>query len=116
MGNDILYTKQIFLYFLTNEQFFYKCKDRNLKMLDFLVWIVIVGAIVMFIMAFGIGANDVANTLGTSIGSKVLTFRQAIVVASIFEFTGAALMGSHVTVTIRKKIVDITVSIKSIAF
>jgi sodium-dependent phosphate transporter len=46
-------------------------------MLDMMLWVVIVGAIIMFIMAFGIGANDVANTLGTSIGSKVLTYRQA---------------------------------------
>lgn len=78
-------------------------------MLANVLWIVVVGAIMMFLMAFGIGANDVANTLGTSIGSKVLTYRQAMVVAGVFEFTGAALMGSKVTDTISKKIVDLTV-------
>ena len=78
-------------------------------MLDDVVWIVVVGALVMFVMAFGIGANDVANTLGTSIGSKVLTYRQAIVVAAVFEFAGAALIGAKVTDTVRKKIVDLAI-------
>lgn len=83
--------------------------NSSKKMLDGVLWIVIVGGMVMFCMAFGIGANDVANTLGTSIGSKVLTYRQAMVVAGLFEFAGAALMGAKVTDTISKKIVDLTV-------
>jgi inorganic phosphate transporter, PiT family len=57
-------------------------------------------------MAWGVGANDVANAMGTSVGSKALTVKQAILIAMIFEFAGAYLAGSEVTSTIRKSILD----------
>jgi PiT family inorganic phosphate transporter len=56
--------------------------------------------------AFSIGANDVANAMGTSVGSRALTIRQAIIVAAIFEFAGAYFVGGHVTRTIRGGILD----------
>lgn len=59
-----------------------------------------------FFMAWGVGANDVANAMGTSVGSGALTIKQAIVIAMIFEFAGAYLAGGEVTATIRKGIID----------
>lgn len=68
--------------------------------------LVILAALVGFFMAWGIGANDVANAMGTSVGSKALTIKQAIIIAMIFEFAGAYLAGGEVTSTIRKGIID----------
>ncbi|HIN83049.1 MAG TPA: inorganic phosphate transporter, partial [Chromatiales bacterium] len=59
-------------------------------------------------MAWGVGANDVANAMGTSVGSKAVTVKQAILIAAIFEFAGAYLAGGQVTQTIRKGMLDPT--------
>ena len=67
---------------------------------------IIFAGFVGFLMAWGIGANDVANAMGTSVGSKALTVKQAIIIAMIFEFAGAYLAGGEVTSTIRKGIID----------
>eukprot|EP01100_Stratorugosa_tubuloviscum_P015819 TRINITY_DN948_c0_g7_i1.p1 TRINITY_DN948_c0_g7~~TRINITY_DN948_c0_g7_i1.p1 ORF type:complete len:517 (+),score=248.03 TRINITY_DN948_c0_g7_i1:96-1646(+) len=58
-------------------------------------------------MALGIGANDVANAFGTSVGSKSITLKQAVIIASIFEFAGAFLVGSSVAETIKSGIINI---------
>jgi inorganic phosphate transporter, PiT family len=59
-----------------------------------------------FFMAWGVGANDVANAMGTSVGAKAITIKQAILIAMVFEFAGAYLAGGEVTSTIRKGIID----------
>lgn len=69
-------------------------------------WIFVCGICFAFYNAWGIGANDCANSFATSVGAKVLTLRNAVIIASIFEFSGAVLMGSHVTDMVRKKIVS----------
>lgn len=73
------------------------------------VWIVVLGFILAFILAFGVGANDVANSFATSIGSGVLTFRQACYLASVFEIAGAILLGYKVSDTMRKGILEVDV-------
>jgi len=68
-----------------------------------LVWAA--GLLALF-MAWAIGANDVANAMGTSVGSGALTLRRAVIVAGVLEFCGAFFVGGHVTDTVRKGILD----------
>ncbi|ABZ78124.1 phosphate transporter [Shewanella halifaxensis HAW-EB4] len=79
-------------------------------MVDVLVtngpWLIGIAALFGFLMAWGIGANDVANAMGTSVGSNAITIKQAIIIAMIFEFAGAYLAGGEVTNTIRNGIID----------
>ncbi len=70
-------------------------------------WLVIISsAVVALFMAWGIGANDLANAMGTSVGSRALTVRKAVIYAAILNFLGAILVGINVTETIQKGIVD----------
>jgi PiT family inorganic phosphate transporter len=68
--------------------------------------LIVLAAVFGFVMAWGIGANDVANAMGTSVGAKAITLKQAILIAMVFEFAGAYLAGGEVTSTIRKGIID----------
>jgi PiT family inorganic phosphate transporter len=74
--------------------------------MEFSMWYLGLAAAFGLFMAWGIGANDVANAMATSVGSRALTIKQAILVAAIFEFAGAFLAGGQVTSTIRKGIID----------
>ncbi len=67
---------------------------------------IVLACIFGFFMAWGVGANDVANAMGTSVGSKAVTIKQAFIIAAVFEFAGAYLAGGEVTKTIRKGMID----------
>jgi len=69
-------------------------------------WFLALAIIFGLYMTWGIGANDVANAMGTSVGSGAITIKQAIIIAAVFEFAGAVVAGGHVTKTIRKGIID----------
>ena len=73
------------------------------------LWIVIVGAITSFFDACGIGSNDLANSFGTIYGSKVMSLKQIVLLASVCEFSGALLLGSQVTSTLAGSIADVRV-------
>ncbi len=69
-------------------------------------YILIIGYIFGFYMAWNIGANDVANSMASAVGAKAITIRQAVFIAGILNVLGAVFIGSHVTDTIRKGIVS----------
>ncbi len=75
-------------------------------MLELGIWVFWVSLAVCFYMAWNIGANDVANAMGTSVGSRAVSLKQAVLLAGGFEFAGAFLVGGHVTDTVRKGIVS----------
>eukprot|EP00798_Chlamydomonas_sp_ICE-L_P004394 gene4394-14520_t len=70
-------------------------------------WIVVCGALAAFFMAWGIGANDVANAFATSVGSKTLLLWQAVVIAAIFEFAGAVGLGAETSKTVASEISNV---------
>ena len=71
--------------------------------MDYLLYLALVFG---FYMAWSIGSNDAANAMGTSVGSKAISFKEAVIIAAIFEFGGALLAGGDVTDTLRKGILD----------
>ena len=72
-----------------------------------MVWVlVILTAVLGLYMAWSIGANDVANSMGCAVGSRSITIKRAIIAAGICDFAGAVLVGSHVTQTVRNGIVS----------
>ena len=77
--------------------------------MDFTVPVIILGGstvAIAFYVAWSIGANDLANSMGTSVGSKALSIKKAVIIAGIFEFAGAVLVGVHVTRTLQSGIVN----------
>ena len=72
------------------------------------ILLLILAAVFGLFMAWGIGANDVANAMATSVGSRAVTLKTAIIIAAVFEFTGAFLAGGEVTATIRNGMIDAT--------
>jgi PiT family inorganic phosphate transporter len=79
--------------------------DQVLFGIPAILWLA--GALALY-MAWAIGANDVANAMGTSVGSGALTIRRAVIVAAVLEFSGALFVGGHVTDTVRKGMLDMT--------
>jgi solute carrier family 20 (sodium-dependent phosphate transporter) len=71
------------------------------------LFLAVIAGILAFIYAFGIGANDVANAFASSVSSKSLTLKQAIIAAGIFEFSGSVFLGASVVSTIRSKIFNV---------
>ncbi|GAW82163.1 sodium-dependent phosphate transporter [Plasmodium gonderi] len=71
-----------------------------------MLWLVIASGVACFFMAFVTGANDIANTFSTSIGSKALSIKKALIIAFFFEALGASLLGGTVTDSIRSKIIN----------
>jgi inorganic phosphate transporter, PiT family len=76
--------------------------------LDYTLLLIIGGSsVIAFYMAWSIGSNDVANSMATAVGSKAITFKQAVIIAGVLNLVGAIFLGSHVTDTVRKGIVNV---------
>ncbi|EAH7548635.1 inorganic phosphate transporter [Campylobacter jejuni] len=76
----------------------------------------ILASIFGIFMAFNIGGNDVANSFGTSVGAKTVTIKQALIIAAVFELSGAIFAGAEVTKTIRSGIVIFSNSLDPMLF
>jgi sodium-dependent phosphate transporter len=72
-------------------------------------WVVAVGIAAAFMLGFTMGANDVANAFGTTVGAKILTMKQALVVAAVFDVAGSMTLGVGVAKTIASKIIDVSI-------
>jgi sodium-dependent phosphate transporter len=83
-------------------------KKKKVTTVEMYTWILVAGALNSFLDACGIGSNDLANSFGTTYGSKVLTVPQIIILASIFEFLGAMVLGSPVTNTLSGSISNVS--------
>ena len=78
--------------------------------MDYTLWLIIGGSsAIAFYMAWSIGANDVANSMATAVGSKAITFKQAVIIAGILNFIGAVFVGPHVAETIKGKIINVDI-------
>ena len=78
--------------------------------MDYSLWLIIGGSgAIAFYMAWSIGANDVANSMATAVGSKAITFKQAVIIAGILNFVGAVFVGPHVAETIKGKIINVDI-------
>lgn len=73
-----------------------------------LTWILALGVLVAFLLAFSVGANDVSNSFGTSVGSGVLTVTQACILATFFEVAGSSLLGYSVCNYFRSSMYDVS--------
>lgn len=70
---------------------------------------IVLACVFGFFMAWGVGANDVANAMATSVGSRAITIKQAVLIAAVFEFAGSYLAGGEVTATIRNGMMDASI-------
>ncbi len=78
--------------------------------MDYYIWLIIGGSsVIAFYMAWSIGANDVANSMATAVGSKAISFKQAVMIAGILNFIGAVFVGPHVAETIKGKIINVDI-------
>ncbi len=80
--------------------------EEEITAIEYL-WFLAISLAVSFYLALNIGANDLANAMGTSVGSKALTVRNAVIIAAVLNMAGAVLVGSRVTHTVRKDIIDL---------
>src|SRR3990167_4601435 len=83
-------------------------RDRSNFLMDYASFFLLAGIVLCFLMNWGVGANDLANVMSTTMGSKAITVRQAMVIAVVFEFAGAFLGGSGVTETMRDGIINLS--------